>query len=112
MMLLNNFVGCIVMEYRYKFNSEEEKEKIIRENSELHIIGYEILLDEGDFIVFSDVPGELPEPTEIQLLENKISILEAENADLLLDSASKDIKIQTIESDLADLTLEIAMGGM
>ena len=42
-------------------------------------------------------------------LQNKISILEAENADLLLDSAIKDSKISTLENDLADLTLEIAM---
>lgn len=42
-------------------------------------------------------------------VEDKISILEAENADLLLDSAIKDSKISTLENDLADLTLEIAM---
>lgn len=39
----------------------------------------------------------------------KISILESENADLLLDRAIKDSKISTLENDLADLTLEIAM---
>lgn len=48
----------------------------------------------------------------LKQLEDKISILETENADLLLDSAIKDIKIQTIEKDLADLTLEVVMGGM
>lgn len=45
-------------------------------------------------------------------LTNKISILEAKNSDLLLNIAIKDSKIQTIEKDLADLTLEVVMGGM
>ena len=48
-------------------------------------------------------------PMTVIELQNKISILEAENADLLLDSAIKDSKISTLENDLADLTLEIAM---
>lgn len=47
--------------------------------------------------------------TEEEKIYDKISILEAENADLLLDSAIKDSKISTLENDLADLTLEIAM---
>lgn len=56
---------------------------------------------------------ELNAPSEPNVdIEEKISILEAENAELLLDSAMKDLKLQTIENDLADLTLEIAMGGM
>lgn len=38
-----------------------------------------------------------------------IKKLEKENADLLLDSAMKDYKISILESDLADLTLEVAM---
>lgn len=38
-----------------------------------------------------------------------IKRLEKENADLLLDSAMKDYKISILESDLADLTLEVAM---
>lgn len=49
------------------------------------------------------------EKSEIEVIQGKISILEAENADLLLDSAIKDSKISTLENDLADLTLEIAM---
>ncbi len=49
------------------------------------------------------------EQTNLEKMRDKISILEAENADLLLDSAIKDSKISTLENDLADLTLEIAM---
>lgn len=60
---------------------------------------------------YEELPPVSQEPTEIEKIQNKISILEAENADLLLDSAIKDSKIQTLENDLADLTLEIAMMG-
>lgn len=58
---------------------------------------------------YEELPQEPQEPTEIEMIQEKISILEAENADLLLDSAIKDSKISTLENDLADLTLEIAM---
>lgn len=62
-------------------------------------------------LVFSyeELPQEPIKPTKIEIMQEKISILEAENADLLLDSAIKDSKISTLENDLADLTLEIAM---
>ncbi len=55
--------------------------------------------------------NEEKERLSLEEATKKISILEAENADLLLDSAIKDSKIQTLENDLADLTLEIAMMG-
>lgn len=58
---------------------------------------------------YEELPAEPIEPTWEEQMESKISILEAENADLLLDSAIKDSKISTLENDLADLTLEIAM---
>ena len=58
---------------------------------------------------YEELPILPAEPTEIEIIQDKISILEAENADLLLDSAIKDSKISTLENDLADLTLEIAM---
>ncbi|WP_195940969.1 hypothetical protein [Romboutsia sp. 1001713B170131_170501_G6] len=44
-------------------------------------------------------------------VNNKLSALEEENADLLLDNAMKDLRLETLENDLADLTLEIAMMG-
>ena len=52
------------------------------------------------------------EQVSLEQQAKKISILEAENADLLIDSAMKDLKIETLENDLADLTLEIAMMGV
>ena len=61
---------------------------------------------------YEELPQEPIEPTWEEEVENKISILEAENADLLIDSAMKDLKIETLENDLADLTLEIAMMGV
>ncbi len=61
---------------------------------------------------YEELPTLPQEPTEIEKIKEKISILEAENADLLIDSAMKDLKIETLENDLADLTLEIAMMGV
>ena len=61
---------------------------------------------------YEELPQEPSEPTWEEQMETKISILEAENADLLIDSAMKDLKIETLENDLADLTLEIAMMGV
>lgn len=62
--------------------------------------------------------GEIPQSPQEPNLEDvvkeqgdKISILESENADLLLDNAMKDLRLETLENDLADLTLEIAMIG-
>lgn len=98
------------MEYKLKFSSEEEKEKLIKENSNLTLIKVAYLLGEN-YLVFTDEEIEY-ELTENEILGNKISILEAENADLLIDSAMKDLKIETLENDLADLTLEIAMMGV
>lgn len=48
---------------------------------------------------------------KLENIKNKkiLKQLEKENSDLLLDSAIKDSKISTLENDLADLTLEIAM---
>ena len=92
---------------REKFSNEEEKKLLIEKYNDLYIVKLEVLKD-GSYIIFSDIPLKL-EPTWEEKMENKISILEAENADLLLDSAIKDSKISTLENDLADLTLEIAM---
>ena len=52
---------------------------------------------------YIDLKNELIKPSPF--LQDKIDILEKENADLLLDSAIKDIQMKTLEKDLADLTL-------
>ena len=93
------------MEYKYQFKTDEDLEALKSKNSDKFITKIWYLVN-GNFVVFSDTPT-----IEIMQQEqgNKISILEAENADLLLDSAIKDSKISTLENDLADLTLEIAM---
>ncbi|MBS6501898.1 MAG: hypothetical protein KH415_09735, partial [Clostridium sp.] len=43
-----------------------------------------------------------PVPSETDILKEKVNVLEKENADLLLDSALKDSKIETLQSDIAD----------
>lgn len=52
-----------------------------------------------------------PVPSEIDILKEKVNVLEKENADLLLDSALKDSKIETLQSDIADIMKEMAKGG-
>ena len=98
------------MEYKFTFKTEEEKEQLIKDNSTLILIKIAYHLGEK-YLIFTD-EEVIYELTETEILGNKISILEAENADLLLDSAIKDSKISTLENDLADLTLEIAMMGV
>ena len=68
------------MEYKLKFSSEEEKEKLIKENSNLTLIKVAYLLGEN-YLVFTDEEIEY-ELTENEILGNKISILEAENESL------------------------------
>ena len=65
------------MEYKLKFSSEEEKEQLIRENSNLTLIKIAYLLGES-YLVFTD-EEIIYELTENEILGNKISILEAEN---------------------------------
>lgn len=98
------------MEIKINFKNKEERERIISENSNLYIKkeGYELT---EKYIIFTDIKPNI-EPTWEEKVDNKIAILEAENADLLLDSAIKDMKLKSIEKDLADLTLEVVMGGM
>ena len=98
------------MEFKYVFTNEKEKEDLINKNSHLTLIKIAYHLNEN-YLIFTD-EEIIYELTENEILGNKISILEAENADLLLDSAIKDSKISTIEKDLADLTLEVVMGGI
>lgn len=94
---------------KIKYSTEEERELIILEysNDSMYLVGEEKLLN-GNYLIFSEsIP--VIEKNYYEKIKEKISILEAENADLLLDSAIKDMKIKTLENDLADLTLEIAM---
>ena len=65
------------MEYKFNFKTEEEKEKLIKDNSHLTLIKIAYHLGES-FLVFTDEDVEY-ELTENEILANKISILEAEN---------------------------------
>lgn len=53
-------------------------------------------------------------PKTVKELQNKISILQEQNANLLLDNAKKEIEINGLNKNLANVTLEIAKikGGM
>ena len=65
------------MEYKFNFNTEEEKEQLIKNNSNLIPIKIAYHMDEN-YIVFTDEEIVCP-PSEYEVLENKISILEKEN---------------------------------
>ena len=54
-----------------EFNTEQEKEEIINQNLDKYLIEEKYLLS-GNFLIFTNTPT----------LENKISILEAENESL------------------------------
>ena len=68
------------MEYKFNFKTEEEKEKLIKDNSHLTLIKIAYHLGES-FLVFTDEEVEY-ELTENEILANKISILEKENKQL------------------------------
>lgn len=52
---------------------------------------------------------EIPqESNEIDIIKDKIDILNAQNANLLLDNAKKEIEINTLNKNLANVTLEVA----
>ena len=71
------------MEYKFNFETEEEKEKLIQDNSHLTLIKIAYHLGES-YLIFTDEEIEY-ELTENEILGNKISILEAENEKLKQD---------------------------
>lgn len=60
-------------------------------------------------VIEPDIPTPEP-PSELELLTERIEILENKNAALLLDSVNKDIRLEQNENDIADLLLVV--GGM
>ena len=68
------------MEYKFNFKTEEEKEQIIKDNSNLTLIKIALHLNES-YLVFTD-EEVIYDLTENEILGNKISILEAENENL------------------------------
>lgn len=65
------------MEYKFNFKTEEEKEQIIKDNSNLTLIKIALHLNES-YLVFTD-EEVIYDLTENEILGNKISILEAKN---------------------------------
>ena len=68
------------MEYKFKFETEEEKERLIKDNSKLTLIKIAYHLDES-YLIFTD-EEIIYELTENEILGNKISILTEENENL------------------------------
>lgn len=92
--------------------TEDIKEYILTNNVKLNLdkIKNGCFVDSKNYFLINDFI-EIKPKTDIELLKEKTEILEKENADLLKDSALKDIRIETVENDMADLIKEMA-GGM
>ena len=60
------------MIYKFEFNSKEEKYVIKKNNSDKYLIEEQYLVD-GNFLVYTD------ELSDFEMMQEKISILEAEN---------------------------------
>lgn len=84
---------------RFYFTTEEEKNHIVNNNSDKEIIALHYDINFG-YIDFSS-------ETEMQVLQNKISILEAENSDLLESQKVQDRTI--VENDMRMMDLEWAL---
>ena len=63
------------------FNTEEEKEVLILKYKDKYITDIAYLKNGDNYIIFSDIPNDIP-IDRIDEVENKISILEAENETL------------------------------
>lgn len=69
------------MDFKFNYNTEKERSNILKENEHLYLKKDAELLNEK-YLILTDVqPDELP-LTEIELMQEKISILEAENENL------------------------------
>ena len=55
---------------------------------------------------------EEPNHSDELYLETAVKDLQEENAGILLDSVMKDIEIQQLKADFANLTLEVALNGL
>lgn len=94
------------MRYKYKYETIEERDELIKSNSDKYIIGYENLI-EGDFIIFTD---EEPLPNEMDVIKKKIDILEAEKEKLLEITKEQDKLL--VDNTYKISMLEMNLGGM
>ena len=84
------------MEYKFNFSTEEEKEKLIKDNSNLTLIKIAYHLGES-YLIFTDEEIEY-ELNENDILANKISILEQENQELREELAQIQVSLASLVS--------------
>lgn len=71
--------------------------------------GVRVNLETKELEFSYDPLPEIPqEPNEIDVIKDKIDILNAQNANLLLANAKKEVEINTLNNNLANITLEVA----
>lgn len=74
------------MIYKFEFNSKEEKNEIEKNNSDKYLIEVQYLVD-GNFLIYTD------EPSDLKIMQEKISILEAENEKLKVEQGQQNEEI-------------------
>lgn len=94
------------MDFKFNYNTEKERSNILKENEHLYLKKDAELLNEK-YLILTDVEPEEPKLTEIELMQEKISILEAENSALLESQKVQDRTI--VENDMRMMDLEWAL---
>ena len=81
------------MEFKFKFETEEEKNELIKNKNNEGLFLTEVqYLFEGNYLIFSD-KEVVHEPTEIEIMQDKISILETENEKLKVEQEQQNEEI-------------------
>lgn len=92
---------------------EVDRDEVFGTMSDFKILHYSIKKLENNIVItYPTIDTELLDKLEIDYLiveqSKKIDILNAQNANLLLDNAKKEIEISTLNKNLANVTLEVA----
>lgn len=91
---------------KVQFFNNEEINNIIINNKDKYLIRISYL-KEGNFLTFTN-EEPINEKTELENVNGKIDILNAQSANLLLANAKKEVEINNLNNNLANITLEVA----
>lgn len=107
---LENEEEILLLEDDYGNITHIEIPRIIQSNLKLaqNLTALEIGQAYLEYLITQENQIEQDKITHEQLIE-KTNVLEKENADLLLDAAIKDSKLAALESDMADMMMELIM---
>lgn len=93
------------MEWRYQFESDIEREKLINENESLFLIREENIT-EGNFLTFSDEP--LPEPVVyVSVPQEEFESLKQESTLLKAQSSALSERADFVEDVIAEMATQV-----